>query len=213
MDARNILLVLSALTPAVALCIYIFKKDRAEKEPWWLLLLLLSAGVLICFPAGELNSFFTGKLTSVFETMGTAEGDTVYLSPFLYRLYLFFRYFGIVAIVEESLKWTALLLLTSKSKHFNSLFDGMIYAIFVSLGFAGFENIIYVMNYGWNVAVMRAFTAVPGHMFDAVFMGYYYSMWHVTNKANEDTQVDTKITLCNTDISFHFMHIPPENLL
>ena len=193
MELRTILLVISALVPAVALCIYTFKKDRAEKEPLWLLLLLLGAGVLTCFPAAEISGFLSDSVHSFFEAMGEEKNGAVYLSSGLYRLYHAVDNFGAVAFVEEGLKWIALLIFTVKSKNFNSLFDGMIYAIFVSLGFAGFENILYVLNYGWTTALLRAFTAVPGHLFDAVLMGYYYSMWHVTNKAKiQETDLKQK---------------------
>ena len=90
---------------------------------------------------------------------------------------------SIIALVEEGLKFIALFLATRNNKNFNSLFDGLIYAVFVSLGFAAFENVLYVVSYGWTNALVRAVTAVPGHMFFAVLMGYYYSMWHVCEQA------------------------------
>ena len=74
---------------------------------------------------------------------------------------------------------------TRKSKHFNSYFDGLIYAVFISLGFAAFENVLYTLDYGFSTAVVRAFTAVPGHMFDGVLMGTFYSMWNIKNEASK----------------------------
>ena len=90
-----------------------------------------------------------------------------------------------VALVEEGFKWLTLVFFTKKSKEFNCLFDGMIYAIFVSLGFAALENILYVLNNGWVNAATRAILSVPGHMFFAVMMGYYYSRWNIFAKARE----------------------------
>lgn len=185
MNIPSILMIIAALAPAIALCVYVFKKDRVEKEPLWLLILLLISGVLICFPVVEISSFLGDTFSEYFAQFGTEEFDGIYLSPFMYRVYQFFDNFGAVALVEEGFKWLALLIITSKSKHFNCVFDGMIYAIFVSLGFAGYENILYVLGNGWSVALMRSFTAVPGHMFNAVLMGYFYSMWHVTNVAKK----------------------------
>jgi len=46
----------------------------------------------------------------------------------------------------------------------------------VSLGFAAFENIIYVMDGGIGVAIVRMFTAVPMHAAFAVIMGYYIGL-------------------------------------
>jgi len=50
-----------------------------------------------------------------------------------------------------------------------------VYAVFASLGFAAIENIGYVFGNGWGVALLRMFTAVPGHACFGVFMGFFYS--------------------------------------
>jgi len=57
---------------------------------------------------------------------------------------------------------------------FNYCFDGIVYAVFVSLGFAAYENILYVLHYGLSVALPRALLAIPGHASFAVTMGSYY---------------------------------------
>ncbi len=173
------ILVAVALLPAVVLCAYVFKKDRAEKEPVGLLLLLLAAGVFICFPTVTIGGWMEGVIDSLFMPFTTEYEGKAYLDGWLFDFYTAVDNFIGVALVEEGLKWTALILLTRKNKNFNSLFDGMIYAIFISLGFAGFENILYTFNYGMSTAFLRMVTAVPGHMFDAVFMGYYYSWYHI----------------------------------
>ena len=66
MSLNDILLVCAALLPAIALCIYVFKKDRVEKEPIGLLLGLLLLGGLICYPAAEMETAFIKWLDSVF---------------------------------------------------------------------------------------------------------------------------------------------------
>ena len=83
--------------------------------------------------------------------------------------------FLIVAIAEEGCKLFFLKKLTWKSSHFNYRFDGIIFAVFTGLGFAGLENILYVLNFGPDVLVSRGLLAVPGHMTFAVFMGLHYS--------------------------------------
>ncbi len=59
---------------------------------------------------------------------------------------------------------------------FNCQYDGVVYAIFVSLGFALWENISYVMHYGLSIAIVRAVTAIPGHTCFGVFMGVVYGI-------------------------------------
>ena len=47
----------------------------------------------------------------------------------------------------------------------------MVYAVFVSLGFAAVENVMYVLTSGFETAVARAVFAIPGHMMFGVVMG------------------------------------------
>lgn len=175
----NIPLLLAALFPAVILCIYIYIKDRAEKEPIGLLIALLIAGVAICYPVVLVGKPVGNAIFAFYETFGTVVNGNLQLPKLAYYLYHLTDTMIGVALIEEGFKWLAMWLITSRNKNFNSLFDGIVYAVFVSLGFAAFENILYVMDYGWGTAFARMVTAVPGHMFDAVIMGCSYSMWHI----------------------------------
>lgn len=171
---NTILLVVAALVPAVALGIYVYKKDKVEKEPVGLLLLLLLSGVLIVIPV-LIVSIPMEAFLSLFESLP--------YNGFTIRFYNAIDAFLCVALVEEGFKWLALVLITRKNKNFNSLFDGLIYAVFVSLGFAAAENILYCISNGWATAITRAVLSVPGHVFDAVIMGYFYSLWYMTDYA------------------------------
>lgn len=101
-------------------------------------------------------------------------------------LYLFFKedtlvphflmYFVVVALSEEGFKYLLLYRRTWHSPDFNCRFDGVVYAVFVSLGFALWENIQYVSMMGLFAAAVRALTAVPGHACFGVFMGAWYGM-------------------------------------
>ncbi len=179
MGTNDLVLIAAGLLPAIALCIYVYIKDRNEKEPIWFLLLLFSAGAFCCFPALLLERGIESALNSMFAGSMIVENGELYMQAGPYYAYhVLDNYFG-VALVEEGLKWLALFLLTRNSRHFNSLFDGLIYAVFVSLGFAAYENVQYVLTYGLQTALVRSYSAVPGHMFNAVFMGYFYTLWHL----------------------------------
>ena len=180
----NYTLLIAALVPAIVLCIYLFYKDRVEKEPLGLLAKLLIFGVISCFPAMLGETFIQGLLNGIFSNaLYLNEAGDVVMSWTNYHLYQFLIAFIGVALIEEGCKWIFLVLGTKKNKNFDHLFDGVIYATFVSLGFAAFENIQYVFNGGISVAISRAIFSIPGHMFFGVMMGYYYSFWHLTDKA------------------------------
>ena len=163
-------LLLLALAPAAILLHYVWKKDKS-KEPTKLLVKLILLGALACIPAGFIELFLDNLIKEFFKT-GT------------YPYYFVSAFIG-VALIEEGFKFVSMYQYTHKNKEFDGLFDGMIYAIFVSLGFAAFENVFYVMDSGVSTALARAVMAVPGHMFFAVFMGYNYSMWHTYKLCDE----------------------------
>jgi RsiW-degrading membrane proteinase PrsW (M82 family) len=155
---------LMALAPALAIALFIYWKDTHEKEPVGVLVMCFIFGILICFPAGIWNS-------GVFEIFGfdlDQEDNGMLLS--------FFMAFFVVGLGEEMLKYLVVVLYAFRKLCFNEPFDGIVYAVMVSLGFAAFENVIYVMEGGLGVAVLRMFTAVPMHAACAVIMGYYIGL-------------------------------------
>ena len=139
-------LIAAAVIPAVILLLQVYRADRLEKEPTGLLISLLVFGVIAT------------ALAIVTETIGE-----MILSNFI-----------VVALSEEGFKLLLLRWRTWRSPNFNCQFDGVVYAVFVSLGFALWENIGYVAMYGFGTALVRAVTAVPGHACFGVFMGIWY---------------------------------------
>ena len=157
---------LAALLPPILLLLFVWHKD-ATKEPFRQLLKAVIFGALICIPAVFWESFM-GTLLFNGEEPTTIIGTT--LNAFL-----------CAAVPEETLKLIALWLVLRRNPYFDEHCDGIVYAVCVSLGFAAVENVGYVLNHeeAWvSVAVTRALMAVPGHYAFAVFMGYYYAMYH-----------------------------------
>lgn len=150
----------AAFLPAVLLMIYIFTRDRVEKEPVGLLLKLALFGAVSCIPA----AIFESSLSVVLQAF-------IAYGP----VFTFIEAFLVVALTEEFFKLVFLKIATWKSSAFNYHFDGIVYAVFVSLGFAALENVLYLSGYGLSVAVSRGIFAVPGHMTFSVFMGLFYS--------------------------------------
>lgn len=150
----------AALLPAIYLMRYIYRKDRVEKEPAALLMSLLLYGVFAALIAMALEGIGTRILDAVLTPNTT--GYTIALA------------FLVVAVSEEGAKLAMLKRRSWRDINFNYRFDGIVYAVAVSLGFAAFENIGYVLGYGLSVAPARAVLAVPGHMCFGVFMGAFY---------------------------------------
>jgi RsiW-degrading membrane proteinase PrsW (M82 family) len=156
----NFILIAAAVIPAVFLMVRVYRSDRLERESPWLLWRLVKAGIFSSLIA-MVEERIASRILGLFAEEGTV----------IYNVIL---YFVIVAVAEESSKYLLLRRETWRSPEFNSQYDGVVYAVFVSLGFALWENISYVLSYGFSTAVVRAVTAIPGHACFGVFMGVFY---------------------------------------
>ena len=73
------------------------------------------------------------------------------------------------------------------SDYFDEVMDGIVYMVGASLGFACFENILYVLENGLKVAIVRSFTVVPLHAFALGLMGFYLSKAKFATSKKEET--------------------------
>lgn len=161
-------LLLAALVPAAFLMVQVYRLDRIEKEPAGLLLKLALFGALSGLATGAIE----GALTRVLD---------VTLGGGMLRLML--ENFLAVALVEEACKRWVVLKFAWRHPAFDYRFDAVVYCVFSALGFAALENILYVAEYGFAVAVSRALLSVPGHCFFAVYMGIYLGQAKMAERA------------------------------
>ncbi len=170
----------AALIPALLLCWYIYAKDRMEKEPIGLLCILFFSGAAAYLPAIFAENLLIGAFDKVFENNMIADvgGTVMFESEGVYFAHSAFCSFFAVALVEEGIKWAIMFFVTFRNKNFSHLFDGVVYSVFVSLGFAAVENVRYAVIDGWNTFLLRSLISVPGHMMFGVLMGFFYTMWH-----------------------------------
>lgn len=151
--------ILITVAPALAICWYIFHKDRYEKEPLWLVVLAFGMGVFCVFPAA-IGSLIGGKYFSI-------SGSFINTAMYAYF---------VVALSEEFTKFFFLRYVLFRRKEFNEPYDGIVYAIMIGMGFAAFENILYLSDGGLNVVLFRMVTAIPAHAIFAVSMGYHVGL-------------------------------------
>lgn len=156
----NWILIAAAVIPAIWLLRYVYRMDRLESEPRQLIISLAVKGVIATFCAMAAE-FLGDLLIGLFFEEGS-------------MMYNFLMYFFVVALSEEGFKYIFLKRNTWNNPEFNCTFDGVVYAVSVSLGFALWENIGYVFMYGLSTALLRAVTAIPGHACFGVFMGVFY---------------------------------------
>lgn len=148
-----------SLAPIFIIAFYIYSRDIYEKEPLSYLLKALSIGAIIVLPV-----VFIEKQLSVPAEKLEGISNAAWIA------------FIVAGLTEEGMKYLAFLLFFWKSSNFNERFDGIVYAVYISLGFAGIENILYVFSGGYSVGIVRALTAVPAHALFGVVMGYYFGL-------------------------------------
>lgn len=151
------LLLISAIAPSLALLYYVYLRDRYEKEPRKLLFKAFALGSLAVLPIVivELRLDFFDLATDSLVAVG-------------------YTAFIVAGLVEEGFKYFIFWFFVWKNKNFNERYDGIVYSVFISLGFATTENIGYVMLSGFHTAFIRSLTAVPAHALFGIIMGYYF---------------------------------------
>ena len=157
----NKTLILSAMAaaPGLAICIYIYWKDKFDPEPKGLLIKSFFLGVFSIVPT-LIISF----------TLVPALGLDPEANQLIWSLVSCVVGVG---MVEEYSKYFFVRYFAYRQPAFNEPFDGITYAVIVSMGFATLENFMYVLQNGFTTAVVRMFLSVPAHAVFGVIMGYH----------------------------------------
>ncbi len=149
-----------AIAPGAAISIYVYFRDRYEKEPLNLLVQSFLAGFVIVAVAAVIEVMYS----------------YVFVLDELNIAHTAINNFFFIGFTEESCKYYCLYKIAYTKPDFNEPFDGIVYAVMVSMGFATSENILYVMNGGVSVGILRVFSAVPAHATFGVLMGYFVGL-------------------------------------
>lgn len=150
-----------SLAPVVLLFWFFYVRDKYEKEPPALLLRLFAFGALGVLPAAAF-SLLLSRFVNFYFMPGTWS-------------FLFVDNFIAIGLVEELVKLFVVVSVAYSHPAFNEPYDGIIYGVTAALGFAAVENILYVYQGGFGVAVARMLLAVPAHALFGSFMGHYIS--------------------------------------
>lgn len=147
------LMILSAgIAPGLALLSYFYLKDEYDYEPITVVFKTFLFGALLVFPIMFIQHILA------------AEG--ILQMPLA-------KAFLTSSFLEEFFKWFVLIFTIYKHVAFDEPYDGIVYGVAVSLGFATVENIFYLISNGVDVALGRALLPVSSHALFGVMMGYY----------------------------------------
>lgn len=143
----------AGIAPSFALLSYFYLKDEYETEPLKEVLRIFLLGMIMVFPI-----MFIQYVLKVEQVINID----------------FIEAFFSVALLEEFFKWFVLYFTIYKSVEFDEHYDGIVYGVAISLGFATAENILYLLSNGLEYAMGRAFLPVSSHALFGVIMGYYF---------------------------------------
>ncbi|WP_400163814.1 glutamic-type intramembrane protease PrsW [Brevibacillus sp. TJ4] len=147
-----IALITAAIAPGIAILSYFYLRDSFEPEPISMVIRSFIFGMLLVVPIMVLQYIMQhewhwqgGVMMEVLQS----------------------------AVLEEFFKWMVIFFTVYQHLEFDEPYDGIVYAVAVSLGFATLENFFYLIINGTNVALWRALLPVSGHALFGVWMGYY----------------------------------------
>ncbi|RNF40516.1 glutamic-type intramembrane protease PrsW [Planococcus salinus] len=155
-----IILLTVAIAPSLALFSYFYLRDQFATEPSKLL--------FHCFIYGAVLTFPILFVQYVFDAEGVF--SNVFTQSVLFA-----------SIVEEFFKWLVLVIAIYRHVDFEDPYDGILYGASISLGFATVENILYLLEFGLEIAFIRAFLPVSSHALFGVVMGYYFGRAKFSN--------------------------------
>lgn len=171
---ETVLLIFLSIFPAIILLWYFEKQDKGRKEPGRLKWKIFGWGIMAAIFAViiELNIEDAYSYFSI-----TKENN--------FWLYIFLSAFITAALVEEAIKLWVVKTHIYRDKNFDEIMDGITYTIIASLGFATFENIFYVVEGGYSIAIIRALISVPAHALFSGIMGFYIGKSRFANSETE----------------------------
>ncbi|WP_223703490.1 glutamic-type intramembrane protease PrsW [Sutcliffiella deserti] len=146
-------IVSAGIAPGLALLSYFYLRDKFQKEPIISFVFkIFMFGALLVFPLMFIQYVIQLEL-----------GVTSH----------FIKAFLLSGLLEEFFKWFILIYLVLHNIHFKTHYEGIVYGVSVSLGFATAENILFLVANGVELAVGRAVLPVSSHALFGVIMGFY----------------------------------------
>lgn len=140
-----------AIAPGLALLSFFYLRNQMATEPRNLLHAFIY-GAALTFP--------------ILFIQYVLQEEHIFTNPIIQEV-LF------TGMIEEFFKWFLLMLIIYNHVEFDDPYDGILYGVSLSLGFATVENILYLLSYGIDTAMMRALLPVSSHALFGVVMGFY----------------------------------------
>jgi len=160
-------LLILAFAPGIFFCLYVYHRDRYEKENPWTVLRVFFLGMASVVPAAALEAWIAPQPEDVMMS-----GSRLLALIFVL----------VIGPVEELCKFVPVRFGVYRSREFNEPMDGLVYSTASSMGFASLENLFFLWKEGLAAAPVRALLAIPGHLFFSGIWGYHLGMSRVRSR-------------------------------
>ena len=160
-----------AIIPVYAIGKYYYNKDTI-KEPNKLLKKMFFSG----FISGIIVIYISLVFLAIFPSLNDNNSLNI--------IYLLLYCFLFISLIEELSKFIMIYKTGYNNKEFDQAYDIVLYSVLVGLGFACFENFVYILTEELSLItiLIRGITAVPAHACFQTFMGYYLYKSKKSNK-------------------------------
>ncbi|MDZ4132978.1 MAG: PrsW family glutamic-type intramembrane protease [Dethiobacteria bacterium] len=186
-----------AMAPPVALMYFIYWMDRHEPESLKNVIKAMGVGALSTIPAIIIQLSF--QELPLFNLGGLAGG--------------FFDAFLLVAPSEELSKFLFIYLFIKNKPFYDEINDGIVYYGAGALGFALLENVFYVLDYGFSIGILRAFTSIPIHTFCGIIVGYHAGLARFTDQLKPGRLILRGLFIAYLTHALYNTLVSAENLL
>ncbi len=161
---QNIIIILFVLIPVLLLMYYVNQRDTVEKEPILLIIIMMILGMASVYFSKQIWNFILSKLPEIEEELTNRNWYVRILTSY-----------GEIAFVEETIKYLLLNIIIYRNRNYDYMYDGIVYSVAISLGFALVEGLEYGIGNEVAVSLFRSVLTIPMHMSYGVIMGYYLS--------------------------------------
>lgn len=152
------------LAPGVFWLWLIYRWDKYQPEPRWLVIRTFMLGMAVVLPVGLVELI----LLYINSPGGMTIGDISQLSlgGMAYLAFI------VAGFTEELGKFLVVRSTMYASPYFNEPADGVVYSAAVALGFASLENVGYLAAYGWQNILVRGPISTTAHLLFSILWGY-----------------------------------------
>ena len=183
----TLLFTLLSLIPSIGICVFVYIKDRKEKEPVWLLCTLFGVSALVYYPARLLGNNLVnpliGRLFSESYTMDPLNGIQWESQGLMVLHNLLCALIG-VGLLEKLACWFVLYFLTARNRNFNCTWDGVVYSVCVSMGASFSKSCLFAITLGGDQFILRFLRSFPWDLATGIIMGVLYTAWFYERRAN-----------------------------